>query len=328
MTARPNIMILGTGRAVPDRILTNADLERMVETSDSWIRERTGIRERRIVEPGTPLSALAVAAAREALSESGTDPEELDLIIVGTVTGDMKFPSTACLIQEQLGARRAAAFDVSAACSGFLYSTHIAEGLMAAAGYRRALVIGGDVLSSMVNWRDRDTCVLFGDGAGAVVLAPAQDGRGLLDILLRSDGGSSRTLYNPGCGSLNPPTPENVEELHAIRMEGREVFRSAVVCMTESLQQILGRCGFSLDDVDLFIPHQANLRIIEAVARRIGFPLEKVFINVDRYGNTSAASIPIALDEARRSGRITPGSLVAFTTFGAGFTWASALYRF
>jgi 3-oxoacyl-[acyl-carrier-protein] synthase-3 len=321
-------MILGTGSAVPDRILTNAELEQTVDTTDQWITERTGIRERRIAEPGTPLSALALPAARAALAESGTSPEDLDLIIVGTVTGDMKFPSTACLIQEQLGASRAVAFDLSAACSGFLYSLQVAEGLIVAAGYRRALVIGGDVLTSMVNWNDRDTCILFGDGAGAAVIGPSEGGRGLIGATLRSDGRFSRLLYNPGCGSLNPPTPENVRDLHAIRMEGREVFRNAVVCMTDSLQQLLAAVKTPPGELDLLIPHQANLRIIEAVAKRLGFPMEKVFVNVDRYGNTSAAAIPIALDEARRSGRIAPGSLVGFVTFGAGFTWSSAVMRF
>lgn len=328
MEKRPHIMILGTGRAIPDRVLTNADLEKMVDTSDQWIFERTGIRQRHVVEPGTPLSALAVPAARRALEESGTPPEEIDLIVVGTVTGDMKFPSTACLVQEELGARRAVAFDISAACSGFLYSLQVAEGLMLSAGYRRALVVGGDILTSMIDWRDRDTCVLFGDGAGAAVVGPSEGGRGLLGAILRSDGSHSRLLYNPGCGSLHPPTPENVRELHSIRMEGREVFRNAVVCMTEALQQVLSRAGVGAGDLDLLIPHQANLRIIEAVAKRFGLPMEKVYVNVDRYGNTSAASIPIALDEARRAGRISSGSLVGFVTFGAGFTWASALMRF
>ncbi|MFA5515993.1 MAG: beta-ketoacyl-ACP synthase III [Desulfuromonadales bacterium] len=329
MATRPYVAITGTGHAVPERIFTNADLEKIVETSDQWIVERTGIRERRIVAPGTPLSTLATAAAERALADSGAAAADLDLIIVGTVTGDMKFPATACLVQEKLGATKAVAFDLSAACSGFLYGLQVAEGLMLTSGYQRALVIGGDVLTSMVNWEDRDTCVLFGDGAGAVVLAPANEGRGILKTVLRSDGSCNRMLFNPGCGSLNPPTPENArEKLHTIRMEGREVFRHAVVAMVEVMNAALDQAGLSINDIDLFIPHQANLRIIEAVGKRLRFPAEKVYVNVDRFGNTSAASIPIALDEARRTGLIRPGDTVGMTTFGAGFTWASGIIRF
>lgn len=328
MSRKPHAKVLGTGRAVPDKILSNADLERMVDTSDRWITERTGIRERRVVEPGVPLSDLAVKAALAAIEDAGIAAEEIDLIIVGTVTGDMKFPSTACLIQERIGATRAAAFDLSAACSGFLYGLQVASGLMQAAGYRHVLVIGGDVLTSMVNWDDRDTCVLFGDGAGAALLGPADGDRGLLHTYLRSNGAHSRLLYNPGCGSLHPPTVENVrEKLHTIRMEGRDVFRHAVNSMTEALQASLEAAGLTIDDLDLLIPHQANLRIIEAVGKRFKVPAEKVYVNVDRFGNTSAASIPIALDEARRSGRLKSGELVGMVTFGAGFTWASALLR-
>lgn len=328
MIKNPHAMILGTGKAVPERVLTNADLEKMVDTSDRWIVERTGIRERRIVEPGTPLSALAVPAARRALEESGTDPGDLELIIVGTVTGDMKFPATACFVQEQLGASRAVAFDLSAACSGFIFSLSTAQALMLAQGYKRALVIGGDVLTSMVDWRDRDTCVLFGDGAGAAVLGPADGTRGLLDFVLCSDGRFANSLYNAGCGSLNPPTAENIAGgIHAIRMEGREVFRNAVVSMAQALQTVLDRSGVAVEDVDLFIPHQANLRIVEAVGKRLNLDGAKIYANVEKYGNTSAASVPIALDEARRSGRVGPGSLVALFTFGAGFTWGACLMR-
>lgn len=328
MSSAPHAMVLGTGHAVPEKVLCNTDLERIVDTSDRWITERTGIRERRVVEPGQPLSDLAVAAAAAAIEDAGIAAEEIDLVIVGTVTGDMKFPSTACLVQERIGATGAAAFDLSAACSGFLYGLQVASGLMVASGYRHALVIGGDVLTSMVNWEDRDTCVLFGDGAGAVVLGPAEGDRGLLHTCLRANGAYSRLLYNPGCGSLHPPTVENVrEKLHTIRMEGRDVFRHAVTSMTEALQSSLDAAGMTIDDLDLLIPHQANLRIIEAVGKRFKVPADKVYVNVDRFGNTSAASIPIALDEARRTGRLAPGSLVGMVTFGAGFTWASALMR-
>lgn len=328
MKRKATVMILGTGRAVPDKVLTNADLEKLVDTTDRWIVERTGIRERRVAEPGVPLSELATEAAVAALADAGLAAADIDLIIVGTVTGDMKFPATACIVQDRIGAGRAVAFDLSAACAGFLYSLQVGAGLMTTAGYRHALIIGGDVLTSMVNWDDRDTCVLFGDGAGAVVLGPAAGDQGLLATYLRSNGTHHRLLYNPGCGSLNPPTPANVQEkIHTIRMEGRDVFRHAVVAMSDALQQVLSASGMTVDDLDLLIPHQANLRIIEAVVKRVGAPLDKVYVNVDRFGNTSAGSIPIALDEARRSGRIASGDTVGMVTFGAGFTWASGILR-
>lgn len=328
MQNKPQVMILGTGRGIPEKILTNADLERIVETSDEWIVARTGIRQRHVAEPGTPLSDLATAAARNALQDSGVTAEQIDLIILGTVTGDMKFPATACLVQEKLGAKNAVAFDLSAACSGFLYGLQVAEGLMASAGYQRVLVIGGELLTSMVNWQDRDTCVLFGDGAGAVVLGPATGERGLLQACMGSNGAHSALLYNPGGGSVNPPNAETVAaQLHSIRMEGKEVFRHAVISMTAALQQVLDQAGYSGADLDLLIPHQANLRIIEALAKRFKMPMEKVYVNVDRYGNTSAASIPIALDELRHSGELKEGALVGMVTFGAGFTWAARLLR-
>ncbi|HSH12342.1 MAG TPA: beta-ketoacyl-ACP synthase III, partial [Desulfurivibrionaceae bacterium] len=296
---------------------------------DDWIVSRTGIRQRHVAAPGTALSDLATEAARQALLNAGVTAEEIDLIVLGTVTGDMKFPATACLIQAKLGAKNAVAFDLSAACSGFLFGLQVAEGLMATAGHRRVLVIGGEVLSSMVNWQDRDTCVLFGDGAGAVVLGPSEGGRGLLQACMGSDGTNSNLLYNPGGGSVNPPTAENVAaRLHSIRMEGKEVFRHAVSAMIQALDQVLAAAGFSVDDLDLLIPHQANLRIIEAVAKRCKMPMDKVFVNVDRYGNTSAASIPIALDELNRNGALKEGALVGLVTFGGGFTWAAALLRF
>ncbi len=328
MQSKPQAMILGTGRAVPEKILSNSDLEQMVATTDEWIVTRTGIRQRHVAAPGSPLSDLAAEAARAALADAGVAAEEIDLIILGTVTGDMKFPATACLVQEKIGARNAAAFDIAAACSGFIYGLQVASGMMAVAGYRRVLVIGGEILTSMVNWQDRDTCVLFGDGAGAVVLGPAEGDRGLLQCYLKSDGAFSQLLYNPGCGSLNPPTPENAaEQIHTIRMVGKEVFRNAVTSMNDALQRVLDASGLSVADLDLVIPHQANLRIIEAVAKRFGLPAEKVYVNVERYGNTSAASIPIALDEVRRSGRVGTGGTIGLVTFGAGFTWAAALLR-
>ncbi len=329
MQKKPQAMILGTGRAVPEKILTNADLEKIVDTSDEWIVARTGIRQRHVAEPGSALSDLVTTAARQALEDARVSPEELDLIVLGTVTGDMKFPATACFVQEKLGAKNAAAFDISAACSGFLYGLQVAEALMAQAGHKRVLVVGGEVLTSMVNWQDRDTCVLFGDGAGAVVLGPSDGERGLLQACMHSDGAHSGLLYNPGGGCINPPTAENVAaRLNSIRMEGKEVFRHAVTSMSSALTQVLERAGCAGEDLDLLIPHQANLRIIEAVAKRFKMPMDKVYVNVDRYGNTSAASIPIALDELRRSGALKDGTLVGMVTFGAGFTWAAGLMRF
>lgn len=327
MNRKPTVMVIGTGRALPEKVVTNADLEKLVDTSDEWILSRTGIKQRHIAEPGSALSDLATEAAQKALDDAGITAEELDLIIFGTVTGDMQFPAAACLVQEKLGANNAVAFDLAAACSGFLYSITVAEGLMATSGHKKTLVIGGEILSSMVDWQDRDTCVLFGDGAGAVILGPAEGERGLLKTCLKSDGRFSRLLYNEG-GSLNQPSEASLAaNKHYIHMEGQEVFRKAVASMVDSLKQVLKETGMTIDDLDLLIPHQANLRIIEAVGKRFKIPAEKVYINVDRYGNTSAASIPIALDEARRSGRLRNGSLVGMVTFGAGFTWGAGIIR-
>lgn len=324
----PTVMILGSGHAVPERILSNKDLEAMVNTSDQWIVERTGIRQRHIAAPGAALSDLAAAAATAALSDAGLNATDIDLIVLGTVSGDMKFPATACFVQEKIGAHDAVAFDISAACSGFLYSLQVAAGLMRGGPYRHALVIGGEILSALVDWKDRDTCVLFGDGAGAVVLGPSRQGRGLLGCCMTTDGRHTQLLHSPGGGSLHPPSAASLAAgLHFIRMEGREVFRHAVLSMEQALQKALLQAGVEVQQLDLLIPHQANLRIIEAVGKRFDFPAERTFINVDRFGNTSAASIPIALDQARRSGRIKPGDLVGLVTFGAGFTAAAAVVR-
>ncbi|MCD6525428.1 MAG: ketoacyl-ACP synthase III [Desulfuromonas sp.] len=324
----PHNCILGTGYAVPPRILTNAELENMVDTTDQWIVERSGIRQRHIAEPGSALSDLATAAARRALDAADTSAEQIDLIIIGTVTGDMKFPSMACLVQEKLGAVNAAAFDLSAACSGFLFGLNIADSLMQTNGYQRVLVIAAEMLSSMVNWQDRNTCVLFGDGAGAVVLGPASDQRGLLSSYIKSDGSHHRLLYNPG-GSQHPPSHENVDsQLSTINMEGREVFRHAIVSMTDALHEALKRADLTPDDLDLLIPHQANIRIIEGIGKRFKIDPAKVYVNVDRFGNTSAATIPIALNEALANGRIKPGDTVGLVTFGAGLTWSSCIVQF
>jgi len=329
MPKKTQIMVLGSGRALPEKILTNDDLSQRVDTSDTWIRSRTGICQRHVAEPGTALSDLVTAAAQNALEDAKIAAEEIDLIILGTVTGDMKFPATACFVQAKLGAKNAVAFDLSAACAGFLYGLQVAEGLMATSGYKHALVIGGEILTSMVNWQDRDTCVLFGDGVGAVVLGPSDGEHGLLHSCLKSDGTFAKLLYNPGGGSLLPPaTPGADPAEFSIHMAGADVFRHAVTAMTSVLQQLLDEAGVQTSDLNLLIPHQANLRIIEAVAKRFHLPKSKVFVNVDRYGNTSAASIPIALDELRRSGELKEGALVGMVTFGAGFTWAAALMRF
>jgi 3-oxoacyl-[acyl-carrier-protein] synthase-3 len=328
MNSKPQTMILGTGRAVPEKILTNADLEKMVDTSDEWIVERSGIRVRHIAEKGAALSELAAEAARKAIEDAGLGAEDIDLIILATVTGDMKFPATACFVQELIGAKNAAAFDISAACSGFIYALQVADGLMRSQPYRHALVIGGEILTSMVDWEDRNTCVLFGDGAGAVVLGPSRDDRGILSTHIGSDGGFSNLLYNAGCGCINMPTVENVKEkIHTLRMEGREVFRHAVVAMSRAMKKALKQANVTGEQLDLVISHQANLRIIEALAKRLKASNEQTYVNVDRYGNTSAASIPIALDEARREGRVAPGALVGVVAFGAGFTWAAGIIR-
>ena len=321
-------MILGTGRAIPEKILTNADLEKMVDTNDAWIVERSGIRTRHIVEPGTALSSLAAEAAKKALEDANLAATDIDLIILATVTGDMKFPATACFVQTLIGADNAAAFDISAACSGFIYGLQMADSLIRSGTHRHILLIGGEILTSMVDWEDRNTCVLFGDGAGAVVLGPSQQDRGILSTHIGADGTHSGLLYNLGCGSINPPTVENVrEKLHTMRMEGREVFRHAVVCMSKAMKKALKLSGMAIEDLDLVISHQANLRIIEALGKRLKLTDEQTYVNVDRYGNTSAASIPIALDEARREGRLSEGNLIGLVTFGAGFTWGSCIIR-
>ena len=328
MSRKTIAMITGTGHAVPERVLTNHDLAEMVDTSDEWIRTRTGIVERHIADEGKGTSDYAARAAKEALEEANLAPEELDLILFGTVTPDMYFPSAACFLQEKIGAVNAAALDISAACSGFLYGLTLAEGMIASGKYRNILVIGAELLSRITDWTDRATCVLFGDGAGAAVIQPSDGEKGILGSYIKSDGRLWQLLNMPGGGSLLPPAraKENTEPYY-IKMEGREVFRHAVTLMGESSLRVLEEAEITGKDLDLFIPHQANLRIIQAIAKRLNVPDEKVYVNLDRYGNTSAASIPIALNEARRNGRIKPGNLILGVAFGAGFTWASVLFR-
>jgi 3-oxoacyl-[acyl-carrier-protein] synthase-3 len=321
--------ILGTGSYVPPKVVTNEDLEKLVATSDEWIISRTGIKERHVVDGSTAASDLALMAANKALDQAGMKASDMDQILVATVTPDRMFPSAACTLQEKLGVGGNSAMDLGAACSGFVYGLAIAGGMICAGVLDHVLLIGVETLSKILNWRDRGTCVLFGDGAGAAVVGPAEgDGRGILSVKMASDGASGSLLELPAGGSLLPASHETVEQgLHYIKMQGNEVFKYAVRAMEEMAREALGKAGKEVSDVDLLIPHQANLRIIHATAKRLGIPMEKVFVNVNRYGNTSAASIPLALDEAVREGRIKDGDLVELVTFGAGFTWAAAVIR-
>lgn len=322
-----NSLILGTGAYVPKRVLTNADLERMVDTSDTWIIERTGIRERRVVEPGQACSDLAVEAAQRALIAADVAASEIDLILLATCTGDSPLPSTACLIQHRLGANRAAACDISAACCGFIYALAIADAYVKN-GMRHVLVIGSEVMSAITDWTDRNTCVLFGDGAGAVVVGQGTEGSGILSTHLHANGGLSDMIQVPGGGSREPASKEVLEEKRCfIKMKGNETFKIAVKSMEEATKEALDANKLEMDDVDLFIPHQANMRILNAVAQRLGLAREKLMINLDRFGNTSAASIPLALDQAVQEGRIHKGSVVLLAAFGAGLTWASTVVR-
>lgn len=319
------VRILGIGSHVPETVLTNFDLERMVDTSDEWITTRTGIKERRIAALSETTSALALEASRKALEDARVAPEELVCIVVATVTPDMLFPATACLVQHALGAKNAFAFDLEAGCTGFVYALALAEKYLLSEGEGKALVIGAETLSKIVDWQDRATCVLFGDGAGAVVLG-LDERPGILATYLGADGGGAHLLELPAGGSRMPASLETVKDrLHYIKMNGNEVFKFAVRVVEEASWKVLAKAGKTIDDVTLFVPHQANIRIIQSAAKRLGIPEERIFVNVDRYGNTSAASIPIALDEAFRTGRIKKGDTVLLVGFGAGLTWGAAL---
>jgi len=319
--------ITGTGSHVPAKILTNADLENMVATSDQWIAERTGIRARYVAGPGEACSDLAVKAARRALDAARISAADLDMILLATCTGDYPLPATACLIQHQLGATKAAACDLGAACCGFVYALSMADAYVKT-GMRHVLVVGSEVMSAITDWTDRNTCVLFGDGAGAAVVSASEGSKGILSTHLRSDGALWELIAVPGGGSRLPPSEQVVaEKLNCIKMKGNETFKVAVRTLEEIARETLAANNATVADLDLYVPHQANVRILTAVANRLGLPLEKVMLNLDRYGNTSAASIPIALDEAVRQGRIGDGSLVMLGAFGAGLTWASALIR-
>jgi 3-oxoacyl-[acyl-carrier-protein] synthase-3 len=320
--------ITSLGRYVPERVMTNADLERIVDTNDQWIRTRTGIERRHVADPGTPTSELAVRAARQALELRGVAASEIDLILVATVTPDMIFPSTACLLQEKLKATRAWGFDLSAACSGFLYALVMGAQFIESGAHQKVLVIGGDVMTSILDYRDRTTCVLFGDGAGAVLLEPAPDGEGLIDFINEVDGSGGCHLYMPAGGSARPASHETVEQrMHYIRQEGGSVFKYAVRKMAETPKTLLDRNGLTAEDVDLLVAHQANARIIEAARERLGLPPEKVIKNIHEYGNTTAGTIPLALGTALDQRKLQKGDLVLMASVGAGFTVGAALMR-
>ncbi len=319
--------ITGMGKYIPSNILTNEDLEEMVDTSDEWITSRTGIKERRIADDDEPTSELAVNAAQEALEDAGVEPEDLDLILVATVTPDMFFPATACIVQDALGADNASAFDLEAGCSGFVYGLCTAAQFIETGMYENVLVIGAETLSKITDWDDRSTCVLFGDGAGAAVLQPTEKG-GMLAFELGADGKGADSLKIPGGGSLNPASEDTLKnKLHCIKMEGNQVFKFAVKKMGEASLKVIENADLKPEDVNLFIPHQANTRIIKASAKRLNLEDEKVFINLPKYGNTSSASVPIALIEAKEKGLIDNGDNIVLVAFGAGLTWASTLIR-
>jgi len=321
-------IITGTGRGVPARVVTNFDLEKLVDTSDAWITTRTGIRERRIAGPEEVVSTFAATACRQAMDMAGIGPADVGLIICATVTPDMPIPATACLLQELLGCKGAAAFDMSAGCSGFIYAQSVAKQFLITGRYRHILVVGAELLSKFLDWSDRGTCVIFADGAGAVVMSEGEEPRGVLASAMHTDGSMSDFIIIEGGGCKIPPSAESVREgKHFIRMRGNETFKIAVRRIEEVSREVLDKSGLSPADIDWFIPHQANKRIIDAVGDRLGIPAEKCYVNLDRYGNTSAASIPIALDEAVREGHVKRGQVVLMAAFGAGLTWAASVVR-
>ena len=327
---RPIAAVAATGRGIPEHVMTNHDFASIgIETSHEWIVERSGIVERHLAREGETTCSMAATAARQAMERSGVHPGQLDAIILSTATPDRLLPSTAVDLQAELGASRAAAFDIGAACSGWLYAMTVAEGMIASGTAETILVVGAEKMSSIVDWKDRATCVLFGDGAGAVILQRSRTGKGILSTFLRSDGQLADLLYRPSGGATVPMSAAVLEERsHLVRMAGREVFKHAVRSMSEAADRALDSARLTGADIDILIPHQANVRIIEATAKHSGIPMDKVYVNVDRYGNTSSASIPIAIDEAIEKGRIKDGSTALLVAFGAGFTWASMIIRF
>jgi 3-oxoacyl-[acyl-carrier-protein] synthase-3 len=327
-SAKPlrTVSIIGTGSYVPEKILTNADLSRMVNTSDDWITTRTGIKERRIAAKEETTSDMAAKAALKAIGQAKISPREINLILVATATPDMLFPATACFVQKKIGATNAACLDVSAACAGFLFALEIAQQFITSHTHDTVLVIGAEKLTSITNWTDRNTCVLFGDGAGAAVLRHRGGAHGVISTHIGSDGQYTDILFMPGGGSRCPITRENVDRnLQTIHMMGKEVYKQAVTAMLNAAKKVLDQAGLSIEDISCVIPHQANVRIIEAIADRLGISRDKMFVNLDRYGNTSAAAVAIALDEANRTGRIKPGDYVLMVVFGGGLTWASTI---
>ncbi len=320
--------ILGVGHYAPEKILTNKDLEKMVNTTDEWITERTGIKERHIAAPGENTSDMAVAAARRALEHAGVKPEEIDLIVMCTLSGDYPFPATGCLVQDKLGAVNAGAFDLAAGCSGFIYGLSVASQMVATGSMNKVLVIGAEILSRVINWEDRNTCVLFADGAGAAVIGPVEEGYGFYSYTLGSDGSGGEAIIARAGGTRTPVTEEILKEkLHLAQMDGTEVFKFASRIMPEAINTVLAKSGLQADDIDIYIPHQANVRIIQSGAKRLKQPLEKFFINVQKYGNTSAGSVPIALSEAWDEGRIKKGDNVLLVGFGTGLTWAACALK-
>ncbi|MEI6149069.1 MAG: beta-ketoacyl-ACP synthase III [bacterium] len=323
-----SVAIVGTGSYAPEKVLTNADLEKMVDTTDEWIVTRSGIRERHIAREDEATSDLATVAAQRALEQAKVAPEDVDLIIVATITPDMVFPSTACFVQNRLGARNATCFDLEAACSGFLFAVNTASQYIKTGAIRTALVIGAEKLSTVIDWQDRATCVLFGDGAGAVVLQACAPTEGILSTVTGSDGALTELLNLPGGGSRHPTSPQTIEQrLHYMKMVGKDVFKHAVRAMSEAGRKAIEQAGLTIDQIACVVPHQANMRIVEAIRDRMGVGPEKFFVNLDRYGNMSAASIPVALDEAVRMGRIQRGDAVLLVAFGGGFTWAAMVIR-
>jgi 3-oxoacyl-[acyl-carrier-protein] synthase-3 len=322
------VKISALGTYVPPRLLTNADLEKMVDTTNQWILERTGIRERHVVDKGVATSDLAVEAAKKALAQRAIEPSDLDAILVATVTPDMLFPATACLVQHKLGAEQVWGFDLIAACSSFVYALQVGTQFVASGAHKKVLVIGADVMSSIIDYTDRATCIIFGDGAGAVILEPANDGNAMIDFLHEVDGSGGASLYMPGGGSLNPSTHETVDKkMHYVHQDGQAVFKFAVRKMGEVCLKLLERNQLTASDIDVFIAHQANKRIIMATADRVGLPAEKVILNIDRYGNTTSATIPLAMQTARDEGKLKKGDLVLLASVGAGFTVGATLLR-
>ncbi len=322
------IGIIGTGSFLPERVMKNCDLEKIVDTSDEWITSRTGIKERRILEEGKAASDMAVEASKKALEDAGLDPSDIDLVIVATMTGDMITPSTACIVQDKLGCKNAAAFDISAACSGFIYGLSVAYGLIKSGVYKNVLLVATEAMSRILDWEDRSTCILFGDGSGAAIVSEVPEGRGILEMELGSDGSGKDYLLIPSGGSRRPTTHETLESREQyLKMEGSEVFKFAVRKIDETCKNLLEKSGLDSSDIDLFIPHQANTRIIDSAVKKLKIPKEKTFVNLDKYGNMSAASIPVALDEALKQGKINDGDNILLVGFGGGLTWGSSILK-